>query len=123
MYMLKYILKRIGLMLMTFTIIFVMCFFLIKLLPVDLTSVGIGQDRDIIIAQLKDRGYYKPIPEQLFLYIKRIIFFRVLVENIKIFLLEKIATLLLLVVAVLPIYLFHQTQLTIFLQIHRLVAI
>ena len=73
MYMLKYILKRIGLMLMTFTIIFVMCFFLIKLLPVDLTSVGIGQDRDIIIAQLKDRGYYKPIPEQLFLYIKRII--------------------------------------------------
>lgn len=73
MYMLKYILKRLGLVLMTFTIIFVMCFFLIKLLPVDLTSVGIGQDRDIIIAQLKDRGYYKPIPEQLFLYVKRII--------------------------------------------------
>ena len=35
MYMLKYILKRIGLMLVTFTIIFVMCFVLIKLLPVD----------------------------------------------------------------------------------------
>ena len=46
MYMFKYILKRIGLMLMTFTIIFVMCFVLIKLLPVDLTSVGFGQERD-----------------------------------------------------------------------------
>ena len=36
MYMFKYICKRIGLMLMTFTIIFTICFVLIKLLPIEL---------------------------------------------------------------------------------------
>lgn len=71
MYMLKYVLKRIGLMLMTFTIIFVMCFVLIKLLPISI-DVGIGQDREIIMNQLEARGYFKPIPEQFFLYLKRI---------------------------------------------------
>ena len=71
MYMLKYILKRIGLMLMTFTIIFVMCFVLIKLLPISI-DVGIGQDREIIMNQLESRGYFKPIPEQFILYLKRI---------------------------------------------------
>ena len=71
MYMLKYILKRIGLMLITFTIIFVMCFVLIKLLPINI-DVGIGQDRTIIMNQLEARGYFKPIPEQFFLYLKRI---------------------------------------------------
>ena len=73
MYMFKYILKRIGLMLMTFTIIFVMCFVLIKLLPVDLTSVGFGQDRDLMIERLRQRGYFEPIPKQLWLYVRRII--------------------------------------------------
>ena len=71
MYMLKYILKRIGLMLMTFMIIFVMCFVLIKLLPITI-NVGIGQDREILEAQLQARGWYKPIPEQFILYLKRI---------------------------------------------------
>ncbi len=71
MYMLKYILKRIGLMLITFTIIFVMCFVLIKLLPITI-NVGFGQDRKIIEAQIESRGWYKPIPEQFFLYLKRI---------------------------------------------------
>lgn len=73
MYMFKYICKRIGLMIMTFLIIFVMCFVLIKLLPVDLTSVGVGQDAEKILIQFKARGYDKPILEQLFLYIKRIL--------------------------------------------------
>ncbi len=72
MYMLKYILKRIGLMLITFTIIFTMCFVLIKLLPITI-NVGIGQDRAILEAQLEARGYFKPIPEQFVLYLKRII--------------------------------------------------
>ena len=62
MYMLKYILKRIGLMIVTFTIIFVMCFVLIKLLPITI-NVTIGQDREILEAQLEARGYFKPIPE------------------------------------------------------------
>lgn len=72
MYMFKYICKRIGLMLMTFSIIFVICFVLIKLLPVDTTSVGIGEDAAKIMAQLEARGYNKPILEQFVLYLKRI---------------------------------------------------
>ena len=43
MYMFKYVLKRLGLMLMTFCIIMLMCFVLIKLLPIVVT-VQIGQD-------------------------------------------------------------------------------
>ncbi len=72
MYMFKYICKRVGLMIMTFCIIFVTCFVLIKLLPIN-TSVGFGEDSAKITAQLKSRGYDKPIPEQLFLYVKRIV--------------------------------------------------
>ena len=72
MYMFKYICKRIGLMLMTFSIIFLTCFVLIKLLPID-TSAGFGQDTDKIIAQLNARGYFDPIPEQFVRYIRRIV--------------------------------------------------
>lgn len=71
MYMLKYILKRIGLMVMTFVIIFTICFVLIKLLPITI-NVTIGQDREIIENQLRARGYYDPIPKQFFMYLKRI---------------------------------------------------
>ncbi len=73
MYMFKYICKRLGLVLMTFTIIFVMCFVLIKLKPIDMNTVGIGQDGDKLRNLLEARGYLKPIPEQLFLYLKRIV--------------------------------------------------
>ena len=73
MYMFKYICKRLGLVLMTFTIIFVMCFVLIKLKPIDMNTVGIGEDANKLRALLEARGYLKPIPEQLFLYLKRII--------------------------------------------------
>ncbi len=72
MYMFKYICKRIGLMIMTFTIIFVICFVLIKLLPIDY-SVGFGEDTAKITAQLQARGYDKPIMEQLVMYIRRIV--------------------------------------------------
>lgn len=71
MYMFKYICKRIGLMIMTFLIIFVTCFVLIKLLPIPI-NVSIGQDRALIEAQLESRGYFDPIPEQLIRYLKRI---------------------------------------------------
>lgn len=71
MYMLKYILKRVGLMIMTFMIIFIMCFVLIKLLPITI-NVNLGGDVKILEAQLEARGYFKPIPEQFFLYLKRI---------------------------------------------------
>lgn len=72
MYMFKYICKRIGLMLMTFTIIFTVCFVLIKLLPIDMTTVGIGEDADKLKATMQARGYFEPIPKQLWLYVKRI---------------------------------------------------
>ena len=73
MYMFKYICKRIGLMLMTFTIIFTVCFVLIKLLPIDTSTVGIGEDADKLKATMQARGYYEPIPKQLMLYVKRIL--------------------------------------------------
>ena len=73
MYMFKYICKRIGLMLMTFTIIFTVCFVLIKMLPIDTSTVPIGEDADKLKALFEARGYNKPIPEQYFLYIKRML--------------------------------------------------
>ncbi len=71
MYMFKYILKRIGLMLMTFSIIFIMCFVLIRLLPVN-TQVGFGEDPTKKLAEFARRGYDKPLMEQLFIYLRRI---------------------------------------------------
>ncbi len=72
MYMFKYVLKRLGLMLFTFVIIMLMCFVLIKALPV-VIDVQIGKDADIIRAQLEARGYYDPILVQLVNYIRRIL--------------------------------------------------
>lgn len=72
MYMFKYIMKRLGLLLLTFVIIELICFVLIKSLPV-VIEVPQGIDRTIIENQLKDRGYYDPIPIQLINYIRRII--------------------------------------------------
>lgn len=71
MRMLKYILKRLGLMLMTFAIIMVICFVLIKLLPFSY-EVGVGQDAAMIEATIAARGYDKPIMEQLWNYLLRI---------------------------------------------------
>lgn len=56
MYMFKYVTKRLGLVVMTFSIIMFMCFVLIKLLPIVVT-VQQGQDANIIIRQLEGRGY------------------------------------------------------------------
>ena len=78
--------KRLGLMLFTFAIIFVMCFVLIKLLPI---HVNVGPDQDPYIAykQLEGRGWITniqkgpngtftydrvPILIQLGTYLKRI---------------------------------------------------
>ena len=71
MYMFKYILKRLGLMVMTFTIIMVICFVLIKLLPYE-PNVTIGQDASIIRATMEARGYFDPIPVQFWKYLTRI---------------------------------------------------
>lgn len=71
MYMFKYVLKRIGLMLMTFCVIMLICFVLIKLLPIPINTT-IGSDRELIEERLRSRGYYDPIMVQLFNYLKRI---------------------------------------------------
>ena len=72
MYMFKYVLKRLGLMLFTFTVIIIICFVLIKSLPI-VINVNIGTDSEIIRAQLEARGYYDPIIVQFINYIKRIV--------------------------------------------------
>ena len=71
MYMFKYIMKRFGLMIMTFAIIMLTSFVLIKMLPI-VISLAPGKDRDLLEAQIRARGYYDPILVQLFNYLKRI---------------------------------------------------
>lgn len=71
MYMFKYIMKRLGLLIMTFVIIEVICFVLIKSLPI-VINVQVGQDRELIDLQMQARGYYDPIPVQFWNYIVRI---------------------------------------------------
>ena len=56
MYMFKYVMKRLGLMVMTFIIIFTMSFVLIKLLPIP-TNVLPGQDPEIVMKTLEGRGW------------------------------------------------------------------
>lgn len=71
MYMFKYCMKRFGLMIMNFLIIFIICFVLIKLLPIN-DFVGLGQDGDLLKERLRQRGYYDPIFTQLIRYLQRI---------------------------------------------------
>ena len=87
MYMFKYVTKRLGLMLLTFTIIITMCFILIKLLPIHVT---VGPQTDPYVAHkiLEGRGWITniqkgangvytydrvPILIQLGNYVKRIV--------------------------------------------------
>ena len=67
MYMFKYVMKRIGLMLLTFIIIVTICFFLIKSLPV-VPSNNFGDDKEWIEYRREKLGYNKPIIEQYFIY-------------------------------------------------------
>ncbi len=62
MYMFKYVTKRLSLMLLTFFIIFTMCFVLIKLLPIP-TNVLPGQDPEIVMKTLEGRGWITNIKE------------------------------------------------------------
>ena len=71
MYMFKYIMKRLGLMVMTFIIVILICFVLIKSLPI-VIDVSIGKDAELLKQQLIARGYYDPIPVQFINYIRRI---------------------------------------------------
>ena len=72
MYLFKYILKRLGLMLVTFFTIMVVCFVLIKLLPLPNVKV-FGQDSNIIQMRREALGYGKPILEQFFIFLKSVL--------------------------------------------------
>lgn len=69
MYLFKYVMKRIALMLMTLFIIMTICFVLVKLLPkYDLPQYG--KDLEIIERRRELLGYNLPIPQQYFRFLK-----------------------------------------------------
>ena len=69
--MTKYVLKRILYMFLTMFVITVMCFVLIKLLPLP-TVKEMGRDINLVLAKREKFGYNKPIMVQFFLYMKSI---------------------------------------------------
>lgn len=72
--MLKYIIKRLLLLVFVFFCILTMCFFLVKLLPNPPLDV-FGKDYALILKQRELMGYDKPIIEQYFIFLKRLVFF------------------------------------------------
>lgn len=72
MYMFKYTLKRLLLMLVTFAIIMTICFFLVKMLPQqDVT--GFGQDKALIERRRELQGYGLPLGLQYLRFLNRVI--------------------------------------------------
>lgn len=67
----KYVLKRLGLSIITFFIIMTICFILIKMLP--FRSEAQGQAAIVEAARREALGYNKPIMEQLLIYAKNVI--------------------------------------------------
>ncbi|MBQ9136140.1 MAG: ABC transporter permease [Lachnospiraceae bacterium] len=68
--MLKYVLKRIGLMFFVFFIILTMCFVLVKLLPVT-DAKQFGKDENLILQRREALGYNEPILVQYGIFIKK----------------------------------------------------
>lgn len=68
--MVKYVLKRILLMLMVFMIIISMCFVLVKLLP-DRPAEQFGKDMALITMRREALGYNKPLIEQYWIFLQK----------------------------------------------------
>ena len=68
--MIKYVIKRLLLMLMVFMIIISMCFILVKLLP-SKPAEQFGKDMALIEMRRELLGYNKPLIEQYFIFIQR----------------------------------------------------
>lgn len=68
---LKYVLKRFGLMILSFLIIMMISFILVKMLP--FRSEAQGQQAIIEEARREALGYNKPIMEQMIIYAKNVI--------------------------------------------------
>lgn len=66
-YLSRYILRRLGLMVLTFLIICTICFVLIRLLPLPAIKEQ-GRDAALLLARREALGYNKPIFHQYFLY-------------------------------------------------------
>ncbi len=67
-----YILKRLGLMILTFLVIASICFVLIKLLPLP-TIKEQGRDAELILARREALGYDKPIYVQYYRYWRHVL--------------------------------------------------
>lgn len=68
----RYILRRLGLMVLTFLIICTLCFVLIKLLPLPAIKEQ-GRDAALLLARREAMGYDKPIFTQYLLYWKHVL--------------------------------------------------
>jgi ABC-type dipeptide/oligopeptide/nickel transport system permease component len=69
--MFKYVLKRIGLMFMTFFIIMTICFVLIKMLQPEMPMMGLQAETEM--ARREALGWNKPILEQYGIYLRNIV--------------------------------------------------
>lgn len=69
MYIFKYILKRVALMLFVFFVIVTMCFVLVKLLP-NLPAESFGKDMELILKRRELLGYDLPILQQYGRFLK-----------------------------------------------------
>jgi len=69
--MFKYVLKRIGLMFMTFFIIMTICFVLIKMLQPEMPMMGLQAETEM--ARREALGWNKPIMEQYGIYLRNIV--------------------------------------------------
>lgn len=69
--MVKYILKRIGLMLLTLIVIMFMCFVLIRMLPREMPMRG--DQAEATMQRWEALGYNKPILTQWWIYLKNIV--------------------------------------------------
>lgn len=65
----KYVLKRLGLMVITFFIIIFMVFVFIKLMP-NFYQVGLGQDPQVYENWLESQGFNKPILTQFWMWLQ-----------------------------------------------------
>ncbi len=70
--MLEYILKRLGLMFVTFSIIIVMIFVIIRLMP-DYDQPSLDRPQEIIDRVREREGRDRPIPEQFAIWIRNIV--------------------------------------------------
>ena len=70
--MVKYVIKRVLLMLLTMFVIMTMCFVLIKLLPLPAIKM-MGRDVNLVLAKREKMGYNKPILVQYYLFLKSVL--------------------------------------------------